>query len=341
MMRAGGWVEVRTKDEILKTLDAQGRLEGLPFMPQMFQYCGQRFPVYKNAYKSCDTVSGRYRGLTVEKGVHLEHRCDGKAYGRCQAGCLIFWKEAWLKPADSKAEAFAAQDSGVSKPGGCTEAVVMAATKSEENGETVYSCQATALLGYGRPLKWWDARQYIEAYTSGNRTASDVLRGLTFLMYCYGTRGHSQRFGALSRWLYDRARPLWGGVPFPRRKGPIPAGKLTPRADLDLKPGELVQVKSFEEIRATLDRNGSNRGLVFDAEGVPYCGNVYRVKTRVQRFIDERTGKMKTLKTPAVILEGVVCKARFCGQRMFCSREIYLWWREIWLKRTTAPTNSG
>jgi hypothetical protein len=340
MLRAGDWVEVRTKTEILETLDAQGRHQGLPFMPEMFQYCGRRFQIYKTACKSCDTVSGKYIGLSVKHGVHLEHRCDGNAHGGCQAGCLIFWKEAWLRPADGNAESLASpvkREAAEATGARCTEDTVEAAAKATHNGETVYSCQATALLNYARPVKWWDARQYAEAYRSGNKSAIDVLRGLTYLAFCYGTRAHSQRFGALPRWLYDRARPLWGGVPFPRKGGEIPAGQATPRSDLDLKPGDLVQVKSYDEIRATLYPNGSNRGLFFDAESVPYCGNVYRVKTRIQRFIDERTGKMKTLKTPAVILEGVVCKSRFSGQRIFCSREIHLWWREIWLKRAETP----
>jgi len=84
---------------------------------------------------------------------------------------------------------------------------------------------------------------------------------------------------------------------------------------------------------ATLDTAGSNRGLSFDAELVPYCGKVYRVKTCVEKFIDEKTGKMKTLKTPAVILEGVTCRSLYSGQRMFCPRSIHLWWREIWLEQ--------
>ena len=46
---AGDWIEVRSKEEILRTLDVKGCLDGLPFMPQMFQYCGQRFRVYKRA----------------------------------------------------------------------------------------------------------------------------------------------------------------------------------------------------------------------------------------------------------------------------------------------------
>ena len=42
-LRVGDWIEVKSKDEILATLDKNGRLERMPFMPQMFQYCGKRF----------------------------------------------------------------------------------------------------------------------------------------------------------------------------------------------------------------------------------------------------------------------------------------------------------
>ena len=40
-LRVGDWVEVRSKDEILQTLDRDGRLDGMPFMPEMFAFCGQ------------------------------------------------------------------------------------------------------------------------------------------------------------------------------------------------------------------------------------------------------------------------------------------------------------
>ena len=82
-----------------------------------------------------------------------------------------------------------------------------------------------------------------------------------------------------------------------------------------------------------MDAACSNRGLKFDAELVPYCGKTYRVQTRVENFIDEKTGRMRHLRTPAVMLEGVYCKAHYCGQRMFCPRSIQIWWREIWLER--------
>jgi hypothetical protein len=136
-------------------------------------------------------------------------------------------------------------------------------------------------------------------------------------------------------WLYDRFQALFGGIPFPRRYGVIPPGHPLPRSDLDLKPGELVRVKSYAEILATLDTSNKNAGLFFDAEMVPFCGRVYQVKDRVHRFIDEKTGKMSYLKTPAVILDKVWCQSRFSSCRVFCPRSIYSWWREVWLERVS------
>ena len=102
LLRAGDWVEVRSKEEILRSLDSEGRLDRLPFMPQMFEFCGRRFRVSKRAHKTCDTVNGT-GGRSLPGGIHLENlRCNGQAYGGCQAACLIFWKEAWLKPADDR-----------------------------------------------------------------------------------------------------------------------------------------------------------------------------------------------------------------------------------------------
>ena len=100
-------------------------------MPQMFRYCGQRFQVYKRAHKTCDTVSGQYVGLRLSHAVHLDLRCDGQAYGGCQAACLIFWKEAWLKRVGEEDTKLPSIANLLAKPGeaGCTEPDVWRATK--------------------------------------------------------------------------------------------------------------------------------------------------------------------------------------------------------------------
>jgi len=190
------------------------------------------------------------------------------------------------------------------------------------------------VLDFARPLKWWDARQYAEDYLSGNMPLNRIIRGFIYQTYYYGTLANKEKWGEPPRWLYDRFQSLWGGVPFPRRKGKIRAGHLTPVGHQGgIRPDDLVRVKPLEQILATLDRAGNNRGLHFDAELVPYCGKVFRVRTMVERFVDEKIGVMRTLKTPAFILDNVWCRSRYSMHKMFCPRAIYPWWREIWLER--------
>lgn len=100
-LRAGDWVKVRSKEEILATLDKKGRLEGLPFMPEMLRYCGERVRISASAHKTCGPIDGRYLALETTDLVHLGLRCDGQAHGGCQNGCMIFWHRAWLEPDNS------------------------------------------------------------------------------------------------------------------------------------------------------------------------------------------------------------------------------------------------
>ncbi len=118
-------------------------------------------------------------------------------------------------------------------------------------------------------------------------------------------------------------------VSSPAPPGTIPKGQPTPTASLNLQPGERVRVKSHEEILGTVSTDNKNRGMGWDAEMVPYCDGTYQVLARVTRIIDERTGRMQELKNPCIILDSVVCEARYSNCRMFCPRSIYPYWREI------------
>ncbi len=338
-LKAGEWVEVRSREEILATLDKDGCLENMPFMPEMFAFCGQRFQVYKRAHKTCDTIFP-VRGRRVNAAVHLETRCDGQAHGGCQAGCLIFWKEAWLKPISGNSPESAAPGAKALSGGigaasaGCTESDVWAhAQTSGADGEApAYTCQATRLPWATTHLGPWDLRQYFEDYWSGNVGLWRILCGLVYCTY-HNLSEAGLGLGAAMRWLYDKFHPLWRGTLFPRNSGCIPRGGPTPAATLNLRPGELVRVKSHEEILRTVDIDSRNRGMIWDAEMVPYCGGTYRVLKRVTKIINEKTGRMQEMKNPCIILESVVCEARYSNCRMFCPRSIYPYWREIWLER--------
>ncbi|MCJ8145226.1 hypothetical protein MKI84_20075 [Ancylobacter sp. A5.8] len=340
---AGDWVAVRSRDEILATLDRNGRLDGMPFMPEMFSYCGQRIRVARRGHKSCDTlhpVSSR----SLVDGVLLEGvRCSGAAHGGCQAACSVFWKEAWLRRIDASGAELApagAPATGVGQ--GCTESQVIDAARNgvSASGKPRWQCQATDFPAFTKLIGPWNISQFAEDLASRNVGLGTMLKSAAYFAYEALARPRS-RFGAPGLWLYDRFQSFWGGVPYPRRWGRLENAAEAPIYPLGLQPGELVRVKPLDEILMTIDARNHHRGLYFDGEMVPYCGGVYRVRARVERFLDEKTGVMRTMKTPAVILENVWCRGLISGKRVFCPRAIYCWWREAWLERApdaSAPT---
>jgi hypothetical protein len=220
---------------------------------------------------------------------------------------------------------------------GCHEENVWAGAKaiaSGHAGEQVYVCQATQVPAATEPLPWWDIRQYAEDLASRNVGLDRIARGFIYMGY-HSLINAGIGLGRPLRWLYDAFQFLRRGIPYPRRSGKIPVGSKTPSVNLNLQPGEWVRVKSYNEILATLDANNKNRGLQFDAEMVPYCGHSFRVLRRVNKILNEKTGRMTDFKTPSIMLEGVVCESRYSECRLFCPRSIYSYWREIWLERVS------
>jgi len=325
-LKAGEWVEVRSRAEILATLDERGRLGNLPFMPEMLPYCGRKLRVSARADKTCDPAHTPWSIRRMTDSVHLETvRCDGADHGGCEAGCLIFWKEAWLKRAEqSTVSQEALRRAPAVTPAGngfCTvESIRAASQATDPEGAARYSCQATELRNFTSYMRSWDPRQYIRDLRSGNLSTGLARKS---------RKGSALEMAlAIIRLLYSLT------VGMARGGYPLITGRQekTSIETLDLQPGELVQVRSKDEIEATLNKRNRNRGLLFDTEMVPYCGGIFRVLRRVQRIIDENTGMMLYMKHPCIILDGVACRSDF---HRLCPRAIYHYWRENWLKRAS------
>jgi hypothetical protein len=315
MLKAGDVVEVRTPGEILSTLDGDASADAMPFMPEMLEHAGRRFTVSARAEKVCDTVSGGFpRSLRLRDTVLLDDlRCDGSAHGGCQAGCRLYWKESWLRriePGDEEGERDP-QDGAAALA-----EVATAATRAVRDvggaPKERYRCQATEALQASEPLPRYGVRQHLRELRVGNVGLGRFLR-----VAARGLTGPIRRRLRLLRWQ------------------PLPPSEVTvpTTVDLQLKPGDLVEVRSTEEISRTVDEQGKTRGLAFDWEMVPYCGGRYRVQDRVERIINEGTGEMIEIKSDCVILDGVVCRGDHSNCRWFCPRAIYPFWREAWLRR--------
>ncbi len=318
-LRRGDVVEVRSADEILATLDEAGSLEGMPFMPEMLRYVGRQFTVSHRVEKICDTASGAVmRSRRMWNTVLLDDlRCDGSGHGGCQAGCRLYWKEAWLRPVEQETST----KSGVppkmrSDAMETLQRIANAATKTmrDLDGEQTeaYRCQATEAPNASELLSRFDVRQYVREVKTENVPLLRVLEVL----------GRAAALRVLRAFRLRR-----------RSVEPNPGDPVPWEKRLDLRPGELVQVRSREEIERTLDANGKTRGLKVDGEMMRYCGGVYRVRDRVDRIVDERTGRMIHISTDCVILENVVCSSQCSRWRWFCPRGIFPFWREVWLRR--------
>jgi hypothetical protein len=101
---------------------------------------------------------------------------------------------------------------------------------------------------------------------------------------------------------------------------------------LGLYPGELVAVRSFDEIRQTLDDRGTLNGLIFMPEMLAACGREFRVFRRVDKLHDwlGRTGLRRVHDT--VLLEGLRCDG---SGHDGCQSGCYVRWNEAWLRRVT------
>lgn len=301
----GDQVQVRAWESIARTLDSRGMVDQLPFMPEMLKFCGHRFTVSKRIERTCEETQGGMRRM--RNAVFLEDlRCDGSAHGGCQKGCRIFWKEAWLEEIHERGASF--RKAAESRP---TPSLPLGV----QDGR--YTCQSTELIRATSYLSFLDFGVYFRDIRARTYTPLRLGRILAYALYLR------------LRWLVARRsyRILEG-----RRAS-------TPVEILALEPGEWVQVKTKEEIRATLDQNGKNHGLAFTVEMMRFCGGTFRVLRRLDKMIQEPTHKLIEVRN-TVILEGVICDGCHI-LRGGCPRDNYHFWREIWLRRVQAPRNEN
>jgi hypothetical protein len=306
-LKRGDLVVLRSPTEILATLDETGALDRMPFMPEMLGYYGRVHQVSARAERACDAAT---RARRVPATVMLEGvRCDGRAHDGCDAGCLIFWKEAWLRPVEPGEAVTLPRHDDAYEQLRALAARNIRPGRVSESGLATYRCQATEVVTASELIPYWNVRSWVRELTSGN------VGLLTFVRVLAGIVVNEPR------------RRFRGPQPFRVTGGHAPS---TP--PVGLQAGSKVRVRSADEIADTLDDASKLRGLWFDREMVPFCGKTTTVRKRVERFISEKTGEMVELKSDCYILDGVYCKGLISDGRWFCPRQINLWWREAWLE---------
>lgn len=320
-LRPGDVVRLRDAAEILATLDESGKLDGMPFMPEMLGYQGREMLVHRRIDKINDWIGGNELRRTINLVTLVDSRCNGAAHGGCQAECQLLWKEPWLRRVAKPQQMLSTvQDAKInSNANGSApelrdlDQLLISATSRQvpkSDGTTQqYMCQITELLRASTPMSPRDLRMDLRPLLSGNVPLTGWLIA---------------KFTA----LFNKLQELRGGVEYPVTAPQLEHGP-TPVTHLNLRSGELVRVRSKYEICRTLYKN-HNRGIWFGKELVRFCNHSYTVRSRIERIINERSGEMMNLSTPSIILESVCGSGEFLR---FCPQNEYVFWREIWLER--------
>ena len=125
------------------------------------------------------------------------------------------------------------------------------------------------------------------------------------------------------------------------RKATFSSKSTAPLASKDkpvFKAGDLVRVRSLEEIEATFDYDHSYKGCVFLPEMAEYCNTIQRVLIPVERFLDEREFRIKHPKG-IVLLDGLICHGTARLGR--CDRHCFYLWRVEWLEKIEPEKGQG
>ncbi|HVM63005.1 MAG TPA: hypothetical protein VMV72_19255 [Verrucomicrobiae bacterium] len=96
-----------------------------------------------------------------------------------------------------------------------------------------------------------------------------------------------------------------------------------------LVAGDLVEVRPWTEIRATLGGDGSRDALPFTPEMLPYCGRRFVVSKRIERTCEGASGNMRRIRD-TVFLDDLRCDGWAHGG---CQLRCAIFWKEAWLKK--------
>ena len=294
--------------------------------------------------RRCSSTAGARSGLAARRqdvrrrrrrAAHAQRRAPRRTPLRRRGprrlpGRLpVFWKEAWLE----RAERRRATATGTARRRRARRHSSPRRSSRDDASRRGRDGDPLSLPGHRDPAaprrRCASGRSTSTSATCGTG-AGKVLRGLLIEAFNLW-----QAFSRAATFPKACGSPTAGRYPFVR--GHAREGE-TPSAKLDLRPGELVRIKSKEEIVATLDDTNHNRGLSFDGEMAHYCGRTARVRGARQphhRGADRRDDRDQVgLHHP---------RGRRLHRRLLplLHARIYSYWREIWLERVDEPTLDG
>ena len=183
---------MRSPREILATLDERGRLDGVPFMPEMLVHFRAGFIVDAQVERACDTVN--YSGvLAIAQHGHPRRPAVRRQRARRLRGAVPALLEEGLASARVRG--------GPDEPESLTDDLDGSECRRREHVTAQtrlrgprFACQATELIRAGEPVGWYDTGSFLRELTGGNVGPGGDRRVMaSFVLPRVGLRSASRR----------------------------------------------------------------------------------------------------------------------------------------------------
>jgi hypothetical protein len=103
-LRPGDRVTVKSRDEIVRTLDSGNRNRGLWFDREMLSFCGGSFKVFRVVDTLIEEKTGRLVKLRNSCVILDGVTATGECYRFNPQNDYILWREVWLRRVDDRTE---------------------------------------------------------------------------------------------------------------------------------------------------------------------------------------------------------------------------------------------
>lgn len=290
----GDRVYVKSKDKILKLLSPDHKKDGCLFMDQMFSFCGQSYQVKKVVYHFFD--EHRYKLYKTLMPLYIldDLRCNNVGESS-QPKCNRSCYFLWH---EGWIEDVASANPHETKKKLPNKPCDMAKEKIQPI-KGIPFCQLTNIHDLAQKNSWFN----------------DILQMCTKILR---TGKRTLKF-ALNR-VYRKLRPH------------TVTESQKEHISEYIQEGDIVRVKSRDEISRLLDDRDKYKRLLFIDEMYEFCDKEYKVLKLIDVFYDETQNKMCRSKN-VVILENVTCSGRQRLYRMKCDRNCFFFWHTAWLKK--------
>jgi hypothetical protein len=102
-LQPGEWVRVKSKEEIMKTLNTELLNRGMGFDAEMSRWCGHVARVARRVDQLLDEKTGKMLHMKSPCIVLENVICQGAYNANCPRAITPYWREIWLERADGPA----------------------------------------------------------------------------------------------------------------------------------------------------------------------------------------------------------------------------------------------